>query len=228
MVVEERGERRRSRPFDDRFFEFEEAKHGEREGVFAHRHHAVDERRGDRKRRLAHGAHGEAVGERGADRHGRRPAGGERGREAAGGGGLDGHNRDSGLERLGGRGHAGEQARAAAGDHEGVGVGHVGEDLEAHRPLPRDHAQVVEAVNPFEAIAGGDLEGEPAGVVERVALQDHRRPEPPAGGHLHERCKPRHHHRHGNAEELAVVGEAEGVVAGRGGDDAPAALRVVE
>ena len=48
-VAHHGGQRRCTGPFHDGLLEFEQPEHGQREGLFAHGHYAVDQRRGDRE-----------------------------------------------------------------------------------------------------------------------------------------------------------------------------------
>ena len=187
------GQRRCRGPFHDGLLEFEESQHGERDRLFADGHHAIDKRRGDRERQGPDLAHREAIGEGRPRGHLRRPACRQRCAQAAGRGGLDGNDLDVGPEALGHGGHAGQEARPSGGHDDHLGVGHIFENLQGHGPLPRDHAGVVEAVHEVQAVAFGHLDRQAAGVVKRVALENDPGAEFAAGGHLHNRCKPRHH-----------------------------------
>ena len=207
-VPHHRGEGRCSGPLHDGLLEFEKAGHGERKCLFAHRHHPVDKRRCDRKRQGPDLPHSQAVGERWTRGHLRRPAGHQRRAQAARRGRLDGDDPDVGPQALHHSGHAGQEARAAGGHDDHLRIGHVFKNLEGHRPLPRDHAGIVEAVHEVQAVGFGHLDRQPAGIVERLPLQNDPCPKPAAGGHLHNRRKPRHHHRHGDAQQLAMIGEA--------------------
>ena len=79
-----------------------------------------------------------------------------------------------------------------------------------------------------QAVAGGNLDGELPGVVERVAFENHPGSQPPACRHLHQRCEPGHDDGHRDAEEFSVVGKAEGMVAGRRRHHAVGPLGVVK
>ena len=225
---EQGGERRGGGPFDHGLFQFEQPQHGERELRLIDGHDLVDQRGRKQKRQLTHPAHRQAVRERRVDRYLGRPTGGERRAETRRGGRLHGHDADVGPQGLGSDRHARQQPGPTGRNHDRGGVGHVFQNLQRHRPLPRDHPRVVEAVDPIEAVAIGDRGGPPTGIVEGLPLEDHPGPEPPARRHFHQGCKSGHHHRHGDAEEFAVVGKAQGMVAGRCGHDAPRLRGVVE
>ncbi|MPM04481.1 hypothetical protein SDC9_50758 [bioreactor metagenome] len=143
-------------------------------------------------------------------------------------GGFHGDHPHGGPGLLDGRGYAGEEAAAAEGNHNGVHVGEVFNDLEARRALARDEFRVVVGVNEGVALFRLDL-------VELLVALDGV--EPVEDHFSAEGLRPLDLRLGGvlgkdegglDAEHLRRVGHALGVVPGGRGDDALRPLLVGE
>ena len=149
-----------------------------------------------------------------------RSPGGQGGGHARGAGRLDADEAGGGGVRAEPGGDPGEQPTAADRDHEGADrVGHLPGDLDGDRPLAGDGAMVVEGVDVVGTGGGRVGHGRGARLVEGVAGHDRLHQVAAGGldllallagrGGGQEDAGP-------HAEELAAVGDAEGVVAGTG------------
>ena len=125
-----------------------------------------------------------------------------------------------GVEGFDGQGDAGDESAAADGDDDGVDVLDLFDDLEAHGALSGDDVRVVVAVDVGQPQVGGHAHGVLARLAQIAAVDDDAGAELAARLHLHDGRHDRHHHRHRDAQLLAVVGQAQRVVAGRGRDHA--------
>ena len=184
--------------------------------------------RRDGKSACADVRHGEAVGQGGVamDANGR--AMGLGGGELGGAFGLDAENRDLRPQCLDGKRDPGEESGAADGNDDGFDVGHLFEDFQSHRALAGDDGGIVVTVNVGEAAFGGQRAGVFHRFEEAAAVEHDVGAEAAAGVALDEGRKAGHDHGDGDAEQAAVVGEAERVVAGGGRDDSARFLRAVE
>jgi hypothetical protein len=135
---------------------------------------------------------------------------------------------DVGLEGLGRRGDAADQAAAADRHRQDLQVGGVFQHLQGDRALARHDVVVVERVDEGQALFFAQLQRVGVGVVIGLALDDHRRAEIAGVLHLHERRGLGHDDGHGHAQASAVISQALGMVAGAGGDDALGLLGVAE
>ena len=134
--------------------------------------------------------------------------------------GLHADDLDAGLERLGRRGHAGDQPAAADGDHQHVQLGHGVQHLQPHRALAGDDGFVVVGVHEHQPFALGQLQGMGARLVERVAVQHHLGAKAARALDLHARREARHDDHGAHAQALRVVGHALRMVARAHGDHA--------
>jgi hypothetical protein len=141
-------------------------------------------------------------------------AGGERGVHRR----LDANDADVRLDRLGGRGDAGDQAAAADRHRQDFQVRRVFQHLQGDRALPGHHILVVERVHEHQAAFLLQQQRMLVGRIVAVAFDDHGRAERPGLLDFHERRAARHDDGHRHVQALAMVGEALGVVAGRSRD----------
>ena len=218
----------RAGPLADRLFQFQQSQDGKRQGLFIDSHHPVDPWCGQRKSPLANLAHCQTVCQGRPDRGLNRPAGRKRCRETGSRSRFHRNDANSGTPGLGCHGHAGQQPRPARRHHDGVGFGHIIQHLECGRPLPGNHLGVIKAMNEPQAIGRRQFNGPLPGIFKGLTLQQHPRPQPPAGGHLYQRSKPGHDNGNWNTQQFAVIGKPEGVVAGGGCDHTAAPLVLVE
>ena len=127
------------------------------------------------------------------------------------------HVRPLALHR---HGDPGDQPAAADRHDDRLDIRHLLENLQPHRPLPRDDRRVVEAMDVNQPMLLDQLLHAPSRFGKCVAAQDHVRPEIAARRHLDQRRKPRHDHRHADAQELPVIRQPQRMIARRSGDDA--------
>mmetsp|Transcript_10563 Transcript_10563/g.31882 ORF Transcript_10563/g.31882 Transcript_10563/m.31882 type:complete len:433 (+) Transcript_10563:76-1374(+) len=210
---EQAREARRAAALADDLLGLDEAQHGLGHHELRHGDGLVHEVVADLEGGGAHDGHGEAVGERRLHqvrRHGRAVV--ERGLEGRAEVRLHAVDLDGRHERLDGEGHAGDEAGAAHGDHDGVGVGHLLEDLDGHGAGAGDDLGVVVAVDVALVRALALQEG--LGLADVGAVDDDLGAEAAAAAHLGERRHGGHGHGHGDAQLRAVPGERERVVAG--------------
>ncbi len=206
--------------FDDHFFKFEEAEDGFGDLGFIDEDDVVDDALGDLEAELAALGDGEAIGEGGLGGDAGEGTGGEGVMER---GGMDGFDADDeGLRAQGFEdgADAGDEAAAADGDDDGVDIGEVVEDFEGHGALAGDDVRVIEGGDVGEGIFVGEEGGVGAGFVEGFTVEDDAGVEGAAVGDFDDGGPAGHDDGDGDFEELAVVGESEGVVTGGGGDDA--------
>ena len=97
----------------------------------------------------------------------------------------------------------------------------------ADRALPGDDLRVVERVDEGQPLFLGQLERAGIGLVEHLAMQDHRGAMALGLHHLDRRGRLGHHDRDRNAEPPAVIGEPLRMVARRRRDHAARAGRRV-
>ena len=126
-------------------------------------------------------------------------------------------------QRLDGGADPGNQPAAADGHYHRVQVWHLFDDLQPHGSLPVDDVRVVEAghVGPVGLL--GDGQCLLPRLVIRFSFENDLGPEGPAVAHFDQRRRFGHVDGHRNAQQLAVAGQAQRMVAGRCGDHAPAA-----
>ena len=168
--------------------------------------------------------HGDAVGE-GADvGDGAQLARGKGAADAVHGGGLHAHDAHAGAARLDGDGDAREEAAAARGHEHLGGVGDLFEQFEAERALARDDGVAVVGRDVGEAVARGQSAGVGAGRFEGIAVVEDAGAVALGGGGLHEGRALGHDDGGGDARLARGEGDALGVVARAGGDDAAGAL----
>ena len=104
----------------------------------------VEEPSAEGERVLADAPHVRAVGERRRGRQDRRASFRERSAHRRNALGLDADHIDVRAERLDRDGHSGREPTAPDRNDDEVDVGHLLQDLETERTLPRDHERVVE------------------------------------------------------------------------------------
>jgi hypothetical protein len=138
---------------------------------------------------------------------------------------LDADDANIGLARLDHGADPGEQAAAANRRDDRLHARRLLENLERDRALTRHHLHVVVRVDEREPVARGERFRFDARLREVRAVQHDGRAEMPAVRHLEERGKLRHDDRHRDAEQRAVICDAERVIAGGGRDDAALTLR---
>ena len=137
---------------------------------------------------------------------------------------LDADHAHVGAQRLDGGADPGDQAAAAHRRDDGFDRRRLLEDLQRHGALAGDDVEVVEGMQEYQIALRGELFRFHPRLGQIRAVQHHRRAERAAIGDLDQRREARHHHRHRDAEEAAVVGDAERMIAGRGRDHAALAL----
>ena len=183
----------------------------------------VEQRRAQAEGLPPHAAHGHALGEEPHALQGDGAPGGQRRAQA---GGLlvldadDPHLRHEGLDE---DGDARGEPPAAHGDEEAVELGVLLDDLQADGALAGDDARVVEGGDEGAALGLGDALGLGLGGVEIVPEEQ----DPPAqvahGVDLDARGDGGHDDGGVDAQQRGGAGDALGVVAGGGGDDAAGA-----
>ena len=141
-------------------------------------------------------------------------------------GGFDADDLDVRLQRLGGDCDAGDQAAAADGDDEGIEVRLIGQHFERDGALAGDDVEVIERVDEDQAFLLAELEGVVLGLVEHQPFEDDPGAVVAGVFDLVEGGRLGHHDRRRDAEAAGMVGDALGMVTGRGGNHA-AALFVV-
>ncbi len=137
---------------------------------------------------------------------------------------LDPEHPHLGLDRLGRRGAAGNQAAAADGDEDDVQVRAVLQHLGGESPLPGHHFEIVEGVHQDEVELAADGGGMLAGLIVALTVQHHLGAELAGMLDLHCRRRLGHDDGHRHPQPMAVIGQGLGVVAGRGGDHPALAL----
>ena len=121
--------------------------------------------------------------------------------------------------------HTSQQATAAHGHNDGFGVRNLFQDFQSHRPLPRDHLQIIKRMDVGELAFGCQSPRFAARFIKSVAVQNDRGTELPTARHFHQWSKTRHHDRDGNAQQPSVPCQPERMVSRRRGDDARTRLR---
>ena len=124
-----------------------------------------------------------------------------------------------------GDGVAGDQPAAADGNDEHVEIADLLEHFERHGALSGDDGGIVIGVDQDERMVARHGGGAFLAFAQRFAVEHHLGAIGLGRLHLHEGRRHRHHDGGGNAETPGMVGHRLGVVAGRHGDDAAAALR---
>jgi hypothetical protein len=137
---------------------------------------------------------------------------------------LDADQADAGLDGARRRAHAGRQTAPAHRDHQHVEIGMILQHFERDRALPSGHQRVVEGMDKGQAQLLFHAAGISIGFVEGFAFQHHLAAHALGLHHLHGGRGLGHHDRHGHAKAAAVIGQALGMVAGAGRDDAAFAL----
>ena len=149
----------------------------------------------------------------------------ERRGEVAGGRALDADDPDLFPSGFHGQTQTGEQTAATHGADDGFGVFHLLKNFQTDGPLAGDDVRRVETVDIGQALLGGEPVGFGPGFGEVAAFHDDPRAEALRRADFDQRRVVGHDHRDRDAEQLAVIGERGGVVAGGGGND-PAFLLV--
>ena len=183
--------------------------------------HLIDVLARQREAALAHGAHGDAVGEQ-ADALERHALPGAQ-RFVHGGrvDRLDTDDAHAWMERLDVGGDAGDQAAAADRHEDRVhGAAGLADDLHADRALPGDHVVVIEGMHEAQLLLLRQQQRVLEGGVEHIAVQDHART--PVGDRLHlDRGRGQRHDHHGaDPASLRRQRHALRMVAGGGRDHA--------
>ena len=151
-------------------------------------------------------------------------AGVQGGRQGRGARGLDANDADLGVVELGEGRDAAGQAAAAHGHEDGIDKGQLLDDLHGDGALAGGHTGVVEGRDVGQAALFGQLDGAGLGVVKDVAVQDDLGAVALGAVDLDERRGGGHDHDRAGARVGGRVGDALGVVAGAGGDDAAVKL----
>jgi hypothetical protein len=107
-------------------------------------------------------------------------------------------------------------------------AGNLFQDFEAQSPLARDDRRVVKAVNVGQTPGAGEILSVVKSLTECFAVQDHLCAQPAAGGQLDQRSKFGHDDGDVHTQQFTVIGQAQGMVAGRGRNHSTKALLVVE
>ena len=135
--------------------------------------------------------------------------------------GLDADHLHVGPQELDVGGDAGREAAAADGHEDGLdGLRVLLQDLHPHRALAGDDVRVVVGRHIGEAAVRAEDLCMARRLVETVAVDHGVAAARPHARHLDARGRARHHDGGDDAEPLAREGDALGVVAGRGRDDA--------
>ncbi len=141
---------------------------------------------------------------------------------------LDADDADLGVGLLEGAGDAADEAAAADGDDDGFDVGDLLEQFEADGALAADDLGVVEGMDEGAALFDAAAHGFFAGLVVAGAVEDDFGAIAARGGDLDLRRGQRHDDLGANAARGGVEGDALGMIAGAGGDDAALALGLAE
>ncbi len=193
-----------------------------------HRHDIVDERRGESEGECADARDRQAVGESGGECGGRGAAVEVGGDETSGVGRLDGDDAHVGAEGFHDGDDTSEEATATDGNDERIEVRRLFEDLERECALAGDDVEIVERMDGRGAGGHGECNGVRLRGLKGFTVEHHVGAKAAAARDLHSRRGGGHDDSDSDAELRAVVSEAEGVVAGRGGDNTAGALLGVE
>jgi hypothetical protein len=142
--------------------------------------------------------------------------------------GLHADDLDLGLEALRRDGVARNEPAPADGDDQDLQLGLCRQHFERDRPLSRNDRGIVVRVDEGKPLLGRPLLGEVRRFSEMGAVKDDPGAEAARLLNLGERRVRRHHDRGHDAKVAAVVGDALGVVARRGGDHAGPHLRILK
>jgi hypothetical protein len=123
-----------------------------------------------------------------------------------------------------GDGIAGDQPAAADRDDENVEVGRVFQHFERDGALTGDDVRIVVRMHPDQIALGRDRLGARLRFGERLAVEHDVGAMRLGGFDFHERRRHRHDNGGGDIQAPGVIGHRLGMVAGRHGDDAAAAL----
>jgi len=123
-----------------------------------------------------------------------------------------------------GNGISSNQAAAADRDDENVEIGRVFQLFQRNGALAGDNVRIVIGMHPDEVLLLGDCLGAHLRLRHRLAVQHDGRAMRFGRLHLHERRRDRHDDGGGNTQAPGVIGHRLGVIAGRHGDHAAAAL----
>ena len=225
-VLEDGGQRGRAGALDHRLFDFEQHQNGAFQRRLIDQQNFGDVPANDFASDLSGPLDGDAFGNRGA----------------AGPDFLAGqtlfHRRierrlraeqfDAGLHFGRDQRHAANQAAAADRHDKRVKVRRVLQHLERRRSLPCNDLRVVVGMDDGQTFARRDLQRVVVALGEIGAMQDDPGAEMFGLPHFVERSLRRHHDGRRNAQTPRMVGDALGMVAGRGGDNAGLARGIVE
>ena len=216
--------------------------HADRTGALEHQPHLVGrEGHGGTDVGLAHRAHLDVMVQRDAQRHRARL---EVPGQAVGHGRLDvdrddgpggqrgAHGRrrlrldadDPDARALEAQDHPGQQAAAAARDHDGAQPGHLVEQLAGQGGLAGDDVGVVVGRHVAAALGRGQLQRVGLGLAVALAVEDEADVELAQGRDLGGRGSGGHDHGHLRPQLGGGVGQSQPVIAGRRGDHGPTGL----
>lgn len=219
MSAQEGSEAYGASAFDDAFFQFSEAEHGERDLLLLYLDHLLNEGAGNGEGVAPGLGDGESVGECVSSGKADRVCGGETGGETGCIGRFDTDDLEVGLERVQNRGHTGEQSTAADGDNDRFGIGNLLEDFKCKGALSGDDVRIIEGMDVSELRFLGESDRLGTSFLEGVSVQDDGGTELTAAGDFHQGSETRHDDRDGDAEQATVPCKAEGVVPSGCGDD---------
>ena len=132
--------------------------------------------------------------------------------------GLHAHHFDAGPQRLGHRGHAGNQTAAANGDDQCVEVRHLLQHLQRDRALARHNVFVIVGMDKGQAALVRECKCVGAGLFQRVPVQNDFSAKATGALHFDAWREARHHDDGVQAQTLRVVGHTLGMVARAHGD----------
>ena len=128
-------------------------------------------------------------------------------------GGLHANDFNIGLQCLGRRGHACNQAAAAHGNYQRVQIRHFIQHFQTHGALAGHNGFVVIRVNKNQPFTFGQHQRMGARLIQRIAMHHHFSAKAPRAFNFDARCKARHHHHGAQAQTLRVISHALCVVA---------------
>ena len=138
---------------------------------------------------------------------------------------FDANDADVGPQPFDIGGNAGSQAASAHGHIDGAEIaGMLAEQFERNRALPGDNVGIIEGVDDDIAVAFGQFGGMGAGGIEAVAEKDNLAAQPPHRADLDRRGGGGHDDNGTHAQPGGREGDALGVIARRGANDAALAL----
>ncbi len=210
---QQRGDPRRPGGLDHLLGAFQAEQQGPGERRLRHGDDPVALCRQDAEGDVARPAHGYAVGHRRQRRHRHRTPRGDRARVGRHRLRLHADDPHGGVEALHRHGDPRCQAPAADRDQDGPGLRALLDDLQAEGPLARHDVGVVERVDEDASGPRRDAQRLVERVLDRRAVQHHRRAVTAGRLHLRQRCPLRHHHGGGGAQQARGERHALRVVA---------------